>query len=75
MGVTSWSRATAITGTMNHAKTSFSTDILAGAAISVVYFLAPLRYSLLDFTTLDILSGPMHGGNQLGTFSYNLNVA
>jgi tellurite resistance protein TehA-like permease len=29
---------------MNHAKTSFSTDIFAGAIISVVQCLAPLRY-------------------------------
>jgi hypothetical protein len=35
---------TAIKGTMNHAKTSFSTEICAGAIISVVQILAPLRY-------------------------------
>jgi hypothetical protein len=29
---------------MNHAKTSFSTEICAGAIISVVQYLAPLRY-------------------------------
>jgi hypothetical protein len=29
---------------MNHAKKSFSTEILAGATISVVQYLAPLRY-------------------------------
>jgi hypothetical protein len=29
---------------MNHAKTSFSTEILTGAIISVVQYLAPLRY-------------------------------
>jgi hypothetical protein len=29
---------------MNHAKTSFSTEIFAGAIISVVECLAPLRY-------------------------------
>jgi hypothetical protein len=29
---------------MNHAKTSFSTEIFAGAIISVVQYLAPLRY-------------------------------
>jgi hypothetical protein len=32
---------------MNHAKTSFSTEILAGAIISVVQYLAPLRYLIL----------------------------
>jgi hypothetical protein len=30
---------------MNHAKTSFSTEICAGAIISVVQYLATLRYS------------------------------
>jgi hypothetical protein len=30
---------------MNHAKTSFSTEIFAGAMISVVQYLAPLRYA------------------------------
>jgi hypothetical protein len=29
---------------MNHAKTSFSTEICAGAIISVVQYVAPLRY-------------------------------
>jgi hypothetical protein len=33
----------AIKGTMNHAKTSFSTEIFAGAIISVVQYLALLR--------------------------------
>jgi hypothetical protein len=37
-------RPTAIKGTMNHAKTSFSTEICAGAIMSVVQYLAPLRY-------------------------------
>jgi hypothetical protein len=31
---------------MNHAKRSFSTEICAGAIISVVQYLAPLRYSI-----------------------------
>jgi hypothetical protein len=31
---------------MSHAKTSFSTEIFAGAIISVVQYLAPLRYVL-----------------------------
>jgi hypothetical protein len=31
---------------MNHAKTSFSTEIFAGAIISVVPYLAPLRYAV-----------------------------
>jgi hypothetical protein len=31
---------------MNQAKTSFSTEICAGAMISVDQYLAPLRYSL-----------------------------
>jgi hypothetical protein len=30
---------------MNHAKTSFSTEIFDGAIISVVQYLAPLRYA------------------------------
>jgi hypothetical protein len=32
---------------MNHAKTSFSTEIFAGAIISVVQYLAPLRLQAL----------------------------
>jgi hypothetical protein len=31
---------------MSHAKTSFSTEILAGAIMSVVQYLAPLRYRM-----------------------------
>jgi hypothetical protein len=34
-------------GTMTHAKTSFSTEIFAGAIISVVQYLAPLRYMVV----------------------------
>jgi hypothetical protein len=30
---------------MNHVQTSFSTEIFAGAIISVVQYLAPLRYA------------------------------
>jgi hypothetical protein len=30
---------------MNHAKTSFNTEIFAGAVVSVVQYLAPLRYA------------------------------
>jgi hypothetical protein len=37
-------RPTAIRGTMNHAKTSFSTEIFAGAIISAIQYLAPLQY-------------------------------
>jgi hypothetical protein len=37
----------AIEGTMNHAKTLFSTEIFAGAIISVVQYLAPLWYHLI----------------------------
>jgi hypothetical protein len=33
---------------MNHTKTSFSAEIFAGAIISVVQYLAPLRYFLGD---------------------------
>jgi hypothetical protein len=35
-------------GTMKHAKTSFSTEVCAGAMISVVQYLAPLRYSIFS---------------------------
>jgi hypothetical protein len=45
MGVMNWKRPTAIKGTMNHAKTSFSTEIFAGAMFIVVHHLAPPRYS------------------------------
>jgi hypothetical protein len=44
MGVVSLKRRTAIKGTMNHAKTSFSTETFAGAIISSAQYLAPLRY-------------------------------
>jgi hypothetical protein len=44
MGVMNWKRPTAINGAMNHAKTSFSTEIFAGATISVVQYLATLQY-------------------------------
>jgi hypothetical protein len=37
-------RPTAMKGALNHAKTSFSTEICAGARISVVQYLAPLLY-------------------------------
>jgi hypothetical protein len=40
-----WKRPTAITSTMNDAKTSFSREILASAMISVVQYLAPLQYT------------------------------
>jgi hypothetical protein len=43
MGGMNKKRLTAIKGTMNHAKTSFSTEIFAGAIISVVQYLVPLR--------------------------------
>jgi hypothetical protein len=43
MGVMNLKRPTAIKGTMNHAKTSFSTEMFTGATISVVQYLAPLR--------------------------------
>jgi hypothetical protein len=32
---------------MNHAKTSFSTVIFAGAIVGVVQYVAPLRYVIL----------------------------
>jgi hypothetical protein len=44
MGEMNWKRPTAIKGTMNHAKTSFSKEILAGAIISWVQYLAPLQH-------------------------------
>jgi hypothetical protein len=43
MGGMNLKRPTAIEGSMNHAKTSFSTEICAGAVISVVPCLAQLR--------------------------------
>jgi hypothetical protein len=42
MGVMNWKRPTAIKGTLNHAKTSFSTEICAGARVSIVQHLVPL---------------------------------
>jgi hypothetical protein len=44
MGGMNQKRPTAIKGTMNDAKTSVSTEILDGAMISVVQYLAPLWY-------------------------------
>jgi hypothetical protein len=44
MGGMNSKRPTAIKGTINDAKTSVSTDIFAGARISVAQYLAPLRY-------------------------------
>jgi hypothetical protein len=46
MGGMNWKRPTAIEGTMHHAKTSFSSEIFAGAMISVVQYSATLRYML-----------------------------
>jgi hypothetical protein len=43
MGVMNWKRPTAMKGTMNRAKTSFSTEIFAGAIISVVQYLATVH--------------------------------
>jgi hypothetical protein len=48
MGGMNQKRPTAIKGTMNHADASFSTEICAGAIISVVQYLAPLRFSLWE---------------------------
>jgi hypothetical protein len=47
MGRSNWKRPTAIKGTMHHAKTSFSTEIFAGAILSVVQYLEPLRYCVV----------------------------
>jgi hypothetical protein len=47
MRVMNKKRPTAVKGTMNHAKTSFSTEIFAGATIHVVRYLAPLRYAVI----------------------------
>jgi hypothetical protein len=44
MGGMNYKCPTAIKGAMNHAQTSFSTEICAGAILSVVQYLAPLRY-------------------------------
>jgi hypothetical protein len=43
MGVMNKKRPTAIKGTMNYAKLSFSKEIFAGAIFSVAQYLAPLR--------------------------------
>jgi hypothetical protein len=45
MGGINWKRPTAIKGTMNHAKTSFSAETCAGATISVVQYLTQQRHS------------------------------
>jgi hypothetical protein len=46
MGGMNMKRPTATKGTMSHAKTSFGTEIFAGAILCVVQYLAPLRYAL-----------------------------
>jgi hypothetical protein len=51
MGGMNWKRPTEIKGTMNHAKTSFSSEICAGATISAVQSLAPLRYVFMVMYT------------------------
>jgi hypothetical protein len=47
MGAMNLKRPTAIIGTMNHAKTSLSTEIFAGAIISLVQCLVPLCYCVV----------------------------
>jgi hypothetical protein len=44
MGVMNKKRQTVCKGTMKHARTSLSTDLFAGAIISMVQHLAPLQY-------------------------------
>jgi hypothetical protein len=44
MGGMNYKHPSAIKGTMNHVKTSYSAEIFAGAKLSVVQYLAPLRY-------------------------------
>jgi hypothetical protein len=46
MGGMNYKLPTAIKGTMKHAKRSFRPEIFAGAIISVVQYLVPLRYVL-----------------------------
>jgi hypothetical protein len=55
MGGMNWKRPTAIKGTMNHAKTSFSTEICAGALNSVVQYLVPLQYGYVMIMPKNIL--------------------
>jgi hypothetical protein len=43
MGGMNQKHPTAIKGRMNHAKTSFSTEICAGAISSLIQCVAPLR--------------------------------
>jgi hypothetical protein len=45
MGAMTWKPPTTIEGTMNRAKTSFSTEIFAGAIISRVQYIEPLAYN------------------------------
>jgi hypothetical protein len=45
MGAMNGKRPTAIKSTMKHVKTTFSTDTFAGAIISLVQYLVPLRYT------------------------------
>jgi hypothetical protein len=44
LGAMNWKRPNATKGTLNHKETSFSTEIFADAVISMVQYLAPLRY-------------------------------
>jgi hypothetical protein len=67
MGRMNLKRPTAIKGTMNHAKTSFSTEICAGAINSVVQYLAPLRYSgAFRCCALQCVLHHMQGTSQCG---------
>jgi hypothetical protein len=51
MGGMNQKRPTAIECTMNHAKTSFSREIFAGAIISVAQFLQEIRALQSPFST------------------------
>jgi hypothetical protein len=45
---------------MNHAKTSFSTEMFAGAIISMVQYLVQLQFA--DFQIKQVESGSVSGG-------------
>jgi hypothetical protein len=57
MGGRNLKRPTAMTSTMNHATSSFSKEIFAGAMISVVQYLAPLRSTVGAITGSDHTQG------------------
>jgi hypothetical protein len=57
MGAMNWKPPTAIEGTMNRAKTSFSTEIFADAIISGVQYIEQLAYNRGEMRAISLKRG------------------